>query len=251
MSDPRIQGEIQDFFRRAATQPYLELLFDQLSDICFFVKNHQSHFITGNRVFFEKCGAHQVEEIYGKTDFDFFPRDLARQYVEDDEKVIARGVRIIGKVELVPNSDRSLDWYLTHKIPIFDHQGSVIGLAGITRDLSRGKSVPQPYLRWKSVIDHIQQHFEQNLQVRQLASLSHLSISQFERSFKATFHVTPIRYITQVRLSEASRLLRESTYSIAAIASRCGFYDHSYFTRQFNKCFGVTPKRYRRIDSPT
>ena len=81
---------------------------------------------------------------------------------------------------------------------------------------------------------------------RELATIAHLSLSQFERRFKALFQVTPVQYLIRLRLNKAGQLLTSSTAKITDIASQCGFYDHSHFIRQFTRAYGLSPSAYRQ-----
>jgi AraC-like DNA-binding protein len=62
---------------------------------------------------------------------------------------------------------------------------------------------------------------------------------------KRFFGLTPSQFIAKARVAAASRLLRETDQSVAAIALACGFYDHSAFTRTFRAVTGVTPTQFR------
>ena len=73
-----------------------------------------------------------------------------------------------------------------------------------------------------------------------------MSTPQLLKTCKRVAGVTLIAYLNHVRLSNAARLLRETTESIATVASAVGFADQSYFDRQFKRAFGCTPKEFRR-----
>ncbi|HAV14348.1 MAG TPA: AraC family transcriptional regulator, partial [Opitutae bacterium] len=68
----------------------------------------------------------------------------------------------------------------------------------------------------------------------------------FERRFRKVFEQTPTRFLIRYRLTRASQILMHSDESISQIAQNVGFYDHSHFTREFRKLFGLAPGRYRR-----
>jgi AraC-like DNA-binding protein len=65
------------------------------------------------------------------------------------------------------------------------------------------------------------------------------------RLTKRIFRLTPSQLIAQCRLAAASRLLTETRHSVADVALRCGFYDHSAFTRAFRAATGLSPAEYR------
>ncbi|MGC6424126.1 MAG: helix-turn-helix transcriptional regulator [Lentimonas sp.] len=64
--------------------------------------------------------------------------------------------------------------------------------------------------------------------------------------FLMVFEQTPSRFLISYRLTRASQLLMHSDETISVIAQEVGFYDHSHFTREFQKLFGLAPGRYRR-----
>ena len=72
-----------------------------------------------------------------------------------------------------------------------------------------------------------------------------MSVRQFERKFKATFHTTPRAYVIKMRIHAACERLRGGNEPITNIALECGFYDHSSFTRHFRKHMGTTPYKFR------
>jgi AraC-like DNA-binding protein len=100
-------------------------------------------------------------------------------------------------------------------------------------------------LRLKPLFEHISRHFAERLTVADAAALARLNEAQFARVFKKAAGVTLVAYLNHVRLSNAARLLRETTLSIAAIANEVGFADQSYFDRRFKASFGQSPKEFR------
>ena len=221
-------------------------LFDFLPDVSFFVKNLKSEFVHANPAFVEMLGARRLEEILGKTDYDFSPKQLANRFVRDDRHVMRSGNPISSRVELVPNADRSISWHMTSKVPVHDSGGKVIGLAGITRDMTRATVTAGRYRDMSVVMEHLEHHFPEPITAPQLAELANLSTSQFERRFKALFQTTPMRYLIRLRLNKACHILATSSTKITEVAVQCGFYDHSHFVRQFTATFGLSPSAYRK-----
>lgn len=221
-------------------------LFDFLPDVYFFVKNRQSQFVNANLGFVEMLGAHSLQDIIGRTDHDFSPAELADHFVRDDRTVMRTGKSIANRMELVPNSDGSISWHLTSKVPIRDAKGTVIGLAGITRDLSKASISLNRYGAMSAVMEHIERRYHEPVTVEELAELVHLSVSQFERRFKNLFQVTPMKYLVRYRISRACQLLVNGNTKITGIAAETGFYDHSHFIRQFTNAVGISPSEYRR-----
>lgn len=91
----------------------------------------------------------------------------------------------------------------------------------------------------------VENNLYNNLNVEQLAFLSHQSVSSFKRHFKETFGETPARYIKEQRLQEAARRLQFEDSSISNIAHDCGFQDPSTFSALFSARFGRSPRAFR------
>lgn len=90
-------------------------------------------------------------------------------------------------------------------------------------------------------ITYMEENYFTNIPISVLADRAHLSVRQFFRVFQQTYQMTPHEYIQNLRLSNAKNLLLHTKYTLAEIASRCGFCDVSYFTKQYRKHFGYPP----------
>lgn len=224
----------------------LRQLFQHLPDVYFFAKDINGRFIMANSTFVEKCRARIESEIIGKTDHDFFPHDRADIYIKDDHYVMSTGQSIINKVELAPEPDNSMNWFITSKVPLRAHDGRIIGLAGIARDLSKAITSLTPYSEMSNVLKYIDEHFADEIEIHILAEMMHLSVSQFERKFKKTFQLSPVKHITNVRINAAKQLLSTTNKKVSSIAQDTGFYDHSHLTREFIRHTGMTPTQYRK-----
>ena len=211
----------------------------------FFVKDRESRFVDANQAFVEMLGARHLSEIVGKTDFDFSPQPLAQNFVDDDQSVMKTRTAISDRVEIVANADGSMSWHITSKVPLYDRNGQVKGLAGITKDLKKSASTVKRYGAMTGVLEFIDLNFSEPIKMADLAAIMHLSVSQFERRFKALFRTTPLRYMNRVRINKACLMLAKDNDTITEIASLCGFYDHSHFIRTFSKQIGISPQKYR------
>lgn len=215
------------------------------SDIHLYVKDTQGRFMMANRTFWQRMGLSNGSEIVGKTDYDIHFDLQAEAYRHDDAEVMRTGQVQVDKLEIMSTADGLVDWYRTTKIPLRGPDGRVAGLMGITYDLRSANSALQPYRAMEPVIQYIMEHYVESIRTEDLAALAGLSLPRFTRRFKREFRVTPGRYLAMVRLNVASRLLASTQKSIASIALESGFYDHSFFTKQFVKYKGMTPKEFR------
>lgn len=100
-------------------------------------------------------------------------------------------------------------------------------------------------LRLKKLFDHISAHYMEKLSVAEAARLAAMSQPQFMKTFKRVAGMTLVSYLNHVRLANGSRLLRETSLTIAEIATSVGFWDQSYFDKRFKRAFGQTPKEFR------
>lgn len=235
-----------DFLAQMHSPEQMQVLFNHLPDVWYFLKDREGRFILGNDQFVRQCGMKDEEEIIGKTDFDFFPMGRAESYVKDDNYVMETGKSIIDRVELAPDPGNSINWFITTKVPVYSTEGEIIGLAGTARDITRAGLALQPYTEMQSVLEYIRDNYAQPIEIKELAALVHLSVSQFERRFRKVFQISPLKHIMRVRIRAASLRLTTTNDTIAAIALDCGFYDHSHFTRNFRKIMGASPKDYRK-----
>lgn len=104
----------------------------------------------------------------------------------------------------------------------------------------------RPLLRLGAAISHLENHFTEEISIPTLAKLAHLSERHFHRSFRDATGLTPLDYLIRRRILKACELLRASDASITDIAFGVGFQDSSYFTAQFKKAIGVTPREFRK-----
>ena len=234
------------FLRRLGTGLHLGELFDYLPEVYLYVKDRQSRFVKVNRTLYVLRGYESEDQMIGKSDFDIHPRHLAEQYVDEDRRVMRGRVAIPNQVWLVPAQAGVLKWFVSSKMPLFAPDGRVIGLAGVMRDLEKTESLLRPYQEMEQTVQFVVQNYERRIEIPELARMASLSVSQFDRKFKQLFQMTPQQYILRVRINAACQALIAGVESVAEIALRTGFYDQSYFTKQFRKQMGVTPLAYRR-----
>jgi AraC-like DNA-binding protein len=97
--------------------------------------------------------------------------------------------------------------------------------------------------KFRSARDFIHAHFAEPVQLDTLAIIAGCSKTALIEGFKVHFGLPPNRYLIQVRIDEARRLLRQDL-DIADVAAAVGFADQSHLTRHFKAILGVTPARY-------
>jgi PAS domain S-box-containing protein len=121
----------------AYEQYLMEVIMDSLPDHIYF-KDRESHFIRINKDHAQSFGLSDPVQAVGKTDFDFFTEEHARQAYEDEQTVIQTG-QPLSKEEKLTWPDRPDTWSSTTKLPMRDKEGNIIGTFGISKDITERK----------------------------------------------------------------------------------------------------------------
>lgn len=112
----------------------LQSLMDYVPDVIYF-KDRRGRLILVNKAHAKGLGL-EPDKVVGKTDFDIFSKERAKLMAKDDEYVMAKGKAITDKVERSTRADGIDNYVSTTKIPRYDEKGRVVGLIGITRDIT-------------------------------------------------------------------------------------------------------------------
>lgn len=101
--------------------------------------------------------------------------------------------------------------------------------------------------RLQLVFDYVDQHYEHNIGIEEVAKLSNMSYSYFSRFFKTVMKQNFSSYVNFVRVSKAEELLTTTDLSITEVALNVGFSTTSYFIEQFKLYKAMTPRHFRHI----
>ncbi len=116
----------------------LHALMDNIPDTIYF-KDAASRFTRINRAQAQVLGVNDPREAIGKTDFDFFTAEHARDAYADEQKIVRSGQPLIDKVEKIRRADGEFRWVSATKVPIVDTEGRATGIVGISRDITAHK----------------------------------------------------------------------------------------------------------------
>lgn len=231
---------------RAVDLSALESLFDALNDVAFFVKDRHGRYLSVNTTLVRRCGLRTKTELIGKTAGEVHPAALAQAYMAQDRQVIDSGAALSKHLELHMYPTRSRGWCLTHKVPLRDDSGAIVGLAGTSQDLGLADEMHPVYRKISAIAQQIRENYHGNVCMEDLATEAGLSLSRVERLFQRVFHYSPRQLLLQSRLAAAMALLEaKEEQSIADIAYACGYTDHSAFSRQFKAHTAMSPVQYR------
>ncbi len=118
----------------------LRTLMDHLPNL-IYVKDLQSRFLVANDATLRALGAESDQQVLGKTDFDFLPRERAERFFQDEQEVLRTGQPLLNHEELLIDHDGIARWLLTTKIPLRGSDGEIIGLVGISHDISSRRTM--------------------------------------------------------------------------------------------------------------
>jgi PAS domain S-box-containing protein len=116
----------------------LRALMDSSEERIYF-KDTESRFIRCSKAMLERFGASSMDEVVGRTDFDFFTNEHARPAYDDEQRIIRTGLPLIGKIEREVWKDDRETWVLTTKMPLRDKNGAIVGTFGISKDITEIK----------------------------------------------------------------------------------------------------------------
>lgn len=112
-----------------------------------FVKDRESRYLINNRAHLDSLGLQTQEQLAGHTLLEFYPGQRGHQAMVDDQQVLAGGPSIISQEKSDFGAEGHTRWSLTTKVPLRDLRGAIIGLVGISHDITERKRVEQELQR--------------------------------------------------------------------------------------------------------
>ena len=150
------EGTVEDITQRRQAEENLrnsEALYHSLVETLhqnILRKDLQGRFTFANQQFCKILGR-PLEDIVGKTDFDFFPRELAEKYQRDDQRVMQTGNPHETVEEHQPPGSDKL-YVQVVKTPLRDADGSIIGLQGIFWDITQQRLADEKVRRVNALL---------------------------------------------------------------------------------------------------
>lgn len=116
----------------------------------------------------------------------------------------------------------------------------------VLETIKQQNSEKEPILKDK-VVEYIKTHFGESITLEDIANEVGFSTYYFGKIFKKTFKMTFTEYLTNLRIEQAKKHLKDDSITVKDVTYRVGYMDPNYFTRVFKKYEGVTPTEYRAI----
>ncbi|MDH4203129.1 MAG: PAS domain S-box protein [Phycisphaerae bacterium] len=108
-----------------------------------YMKDLDSRFTHVNEAYLKLAGLADEQDVIGKTDFDTYDEELARSFYEDEQEIMRTGIPKVGYEEKGLWLDGRVTWCLSTKMPLRDAAGNIIGLIGISHDITDRKQAEQ------------------------------------------------------------------------------------------------------------
>ena len=148
-------------------QKLLRTLIDNTPDF-IYVKDTEGRYVICNNAIANLRGVTSPDQLTGKTDFEFFPKKLADEYHADEQNIIKTGQPLINKDEPNVDIDGNKIWILTTKVPLYEADGSICGIVGVSRNITDRKHAEEQLQEAKDMAE-----FANKAKSRFLANMSH------------------------------------------------------------------------------
>jgi PAS domain S-box-containing protein len=142
-------GFVRDITKRKKTDEQLSsernllrTLIDNLPDY-IYVKDKNSRYLITNKAFVDLAGVPSESDTIGKTVADFFGPHVGKINMNEDKIVLKEGRVIIDRDDPILNKQGEKRWLLTTKVPLKDKEGNVIGILGISKDITSRKEAEE------------------------------------------------------------------------------------------------------------
>ncbi len=169
-----IQGIFWDVTGRKKTEEelayerdLLRALLENIPDRIYF-KDVKSRFLRVSNSMAKRLGLKDRDEVLGKTDFDFYPKELAQEFYNDEQRIVLTGQPLINKLERIVDHDGKESWASVTKVPLRNRSGTVTGIIGISRDVTKLKEA-------EAVLEHARDAALETARIKSefLANMSH------------------------------------------------------------------------------
>ena len=129
-----------DFEPSVHPKELFDFLLEKIPDQVYF-KDRQGRFLRASRAVAEYMDVADPKDLLGKTDFEFWSEQTAKEAAADEKRIMETKEPMIGKVEKLVYPDGRVTWDYTTKMPLLDSSGNVIGICGINKDFTAMKEM--------------------------------------------------------------------------------------------------------------
>ena len=162
--------------KKPSTRSMLQQLMDNMTDNIYFM-DREGRLIMLNRAGADWLGFDHPDEAIGKTDYDIFTEEHASDAFEDEQRIIRTGEPVVGKEEKETWGDGHTTWVSTTKMPLRDEQNNIVGVFGISRNITEQKLNEIKLKQYARRLSQINERMEEEL--RMAANLQRVFLPQY------------------------------------------------------------------------
>jgi sigma-B regulation protein RsbU (phosphoserine phosphatase) len=124
----------------ARPEEFFDFLLEHTPDQVYF-KDRHGRFLRASRAVADYMNVADPKELIGKSDFDFWSSETAKNTAEDEQRIMETKSPLVGKIEKLVHPDGRITWDYTTKMPLLNSRGEVIGICGINKDFTAMKEM--------------------------------------------------------------------------------------------------------------
>ena len=109
-------------------------------------------------------------------------------------------------------------------------------------------TIRKVHIRLQNIFNYVEQNFQEEISVKKVADIAHLTVPAFCNYFKKTMNITFTDFINQYRIEQACKLLQQEK-SVGEVCFECGFNNVPYFNKVFKNIIKKTPSEFKRTKS--
>jgi len=188
---------------RISQQSLIDVVPDNL-----WVKDVESRFVVANRATALRMGHASPQELIGKSDLELCPWETAQKYLADEREVIESGRPMIDSEEYVLAPDGAKVWIATTKAPLRNERGEVVGIIGVSRDVTR-----------RRLADALREGQAEILQMIVGGASAEIVLEELVHLVESQSNGTVVAIVP---LADKGRKLRQSVTSLAEIEVQSG-----------------------------
>jgi PAS domain S-box-containing protein len=184
----RIIGAVRDITeqkRMEATLTYerdvLQIFMDNIPDPVYF-KDIESHFQRINQAHAQFLGVNSPQDAIGKTDLDFQNPELAREFLLEEKQIMETGQSVYNRIEFNTTKDGKPIWFSATKVPARNEFGQVIGIVGISRNITEQKQIEATLAYERDILQIFMDNIPDNIYFKDIES-RFLRINQAQARF--------------------------------------------------------------------
>ncbi len=261
---------VPHFYNKWHHHPELELVHIIKGSGRQFIGDHVHHFKSGDMILLGADLPHywRCENSYFIPDsglnceaivVHFMPNFLGDSFFNlPENKAIARLLQKAQQAVRVKSNTQKKVGVLLEKLVAVKNSERIIVLLQILETIANSRDTkticskglefhynPREVDRLNAIYQHVLQNFSAEITLEQVAKVAHISPQSFCRYFKSRIKKTFSKFLIEIRIGHACKLLAETNKSIADICYECGYNNFSNFNRHFKNITQKTPLEHR------